>query len=207
MLLLIAFLDAPDQSLDRATWGLVIVTAGLVLCTIATVIDGFRKSREQDRRWLVEDRQREEDARPKALVELATYADNRLAMFFAVFNLGNNTFLIDRLIVTSSTGGRYESQLSPQIVTPGTWVTIEFEPRHMLNPMGDVKEFTEAYGVFVLKGATGAVTTEPEWFYVSYGSPNYKFPWEMGRLSERLEGAIVREPRLLPGPSKQSPVG
>ena len=206
MLLLTAILDSPDKSLDHATWGLVIVTAGLVLCTIVTAFDGFRKSREQDRRWSAEDRQREEDAKPKALVELATYAHNRLALFFAVFNLGNNTFLIDRLIVTSPNGRHYETLLSPQVVTPGTWVTIEFEPRHILNARGDVKEFTEAYGVLVLKGATGTVTTEPEWFHVSYGSPNYKFPWGMGRVAERLAGAIVKVPRLLPSPPKQPPV-
>jgi hypothetical protein len=200
MNLLLAILDAPDYSLDHATWGLVIVTGLLVIGTIATVIDGVIKGKRQDMRWEHEDKQREDAARPKALVELASYADDRLKMLFAVFNLGNNTFLIDRLTVTSTTGRFYESQMSPQIVTPGTWVTIDFEPRHMLSERGESTEFVEAYGVLVLKGATDTVTTEPQWFYVSYGSPTYRFPWEVGRVAERLPGAIVKEPRLLPKP-------
>jgi hypothetical protein len=203
--MLMAILDAPDYSLDHATWGLVIVTGLLVIGTIATVVDGVIKGRRQDRRWEDEDKQRKEDAQPKALVELATYADDRLKLLFAVFNLGNNTFLIDKLIVASTTGRRYESQMSPQIVTPGTWVTIEFEPRHMLSERGESTAFVEAYGILVLKGATDTVTTKPEWFYVSYGSPNYRFPWEMGRLSERVEGAMVKVPRLLPSPESPNP--
>jgi hypothetical protein len=185
----------PDLNLDRATWALVIVTAGLVVCSILAFVSEQIRGRRQDR-------QRKQDAKPTALVELATYEGDRLRMLFAVFNLGNSTFLIDKLAVASTTGRFYESQMSPQIVTPGTWVTIEFEPRHMLNDRGESMQFVEAYGVLVLKGATDTVTTEPQWFYVSYGSPNYRFPWEMGRLAERQEGAIVKTPRLVPRPQQ-----
>jgi hypothetical protein len=114
----------PDESIARATWGLVIATGALFLVTLLLVIDGVRKSRAQSRRWDEEDKRRSEEAKPNAVVEIATDADSSSQMIFACFNLGNNTFFIDRMIVITSDGGRRESDLTPQIVTPGTWVTI-----------------------------------------------------------------------------------
>src|SRR5216683_2385877 len=104
--------------------------------------------------WKDEDEQRKEEAKPSAIVQVATYAGDSSAMFFACFNLGNNTFLIDRMIVTADDGTRNESDLTPQIVTPGTWVTIGFDPCSILGLFGEKTQFKEANGVLVLKGAT-----------------------------------------------------
>ena len=136
MLLLMAMLEVPDLSLDHATWELVIVTAGLVICTLAMSIDGILRGRRQNERWENEDKHRIEDAEPKALVELATYIDDSLRLLFVVYNLGNNTFLIDKLIVKVNNTEIEVPQQTPQIVTPGNWVKIEFEPCLILNPNG-----------------------------------------------------------------------
>jgi len=196
-----AMLDAPDLSLDRATWGLVIVTALLVVGTIATFTDGTRRGRLQDKRWENEDKHRIEDAEPRALVELATYLDDSLRLLFVVYNLGNNTFLIDKLIVKVNNTKIEVPQQTPQIVTPGNWVSIEFEPRLILSPNGGNTPSEEGYGTIVLKGATGSVITKSEWFHVFYAQPSRpdRFPWGMGR-SGLPPGTLVETPRVLPSP-------
>jgi hypothetical protein len=55
----------------------------------------------------------------------------------------------------------------------------------------------EANAVFVLRGQYGLEYTEPVWFYVSH-DPTRGYDWKVGRLADRLEGAIVTQPRLIP---------
>ena len=177
-----------DKSLAPATWGLVIVTALLVL-------DGWRKSREQSWQWKEEREQRIEEAKPSAIIEIAAKEDTPLDMCFACFNLGNNTFLVDRMIVTASDGTRSESGLTPIVVTPGTWVTIDFNPAEILGLFGEKTQYKEANCVLLLKGATGMVATEPEWFYVGYG--NGRADWHKGRLADRQPGTIPEQHRVI----------
>jgi hypothetical protein len=188
----------PDESIARATWGLVAVTGGLIAVTFLLVLDGARKSKEQRTRWREEDKRRAEEAKPNAVVEIATDKDPSSQMIFACFNLGNNTFFIDRMIVTASDGGRSESDLTPQIVTPGTWVTILYNPREVLNWEGEKNPFKEAHAVFVLKGAAGTVTTEPVWFCVPCVSAGEPCAWTLGRLADRMPGSIPKQPKALP---------
>ncbi|MEI9980438.1 MAG: hypothetical protein WDN23_15830 [Edaphobacter sp.] len=190
----------PDESVAVATWGLVLATAGLIVVTFLLVRDGAQKSKEQSKRWEEEDKRRAEEAKPTAVVELATITNSRfnLDLFFACFNLGNNTFFIDKLIVTASDGTRDEADLAPKIVTPGTYVTIGYDPGQIMGMFGENTEFKEANAVLVLKGATGSVTTEPVWFYVFYRSGGQRCGWGMGRLAEREPGIITKVPKILP---------
>jgi hypothetical protein len=90
-----------DKSVAAATWGLVVVTFLLVVVTALLVADGFRKSRDQAKRWEEEQERRIAESKPSAIVELAAKEDTPLDMCFACFNLGSNTFYIDRMVVTT----------------------------------------------------------------------------------------------------------
>jgi hypothetical protein len=57
---------------------------------------------------------------PSAVVEIAAKEESPLDMCFACFNLGNNSFFVDRMIVEASDGTRSESNLTSQVVVPGT---------------------------------------------------------------------------------------
>lgn len=236
MLLLTAILDAPinvnvapDYSLDHATWWLVGVTAALVICTLLTVWDGWRKGRlqdvrwnledekqaerwanedrQRDERWLAEDAQREEDAKPKTFVELATYENDPFRLVFVVYNLGNHSFLIDKLVIkveakrTTITAPHF----APQIVTPGNWAPIEFDQRLILSPNGGNTPSEEAYGIIVIKGATGLpLEVKSDWLHVFYPQPprpDRPLSWNMGR-SNQPPGTVSQQPRILPGPPK-----
>jgi hypothetical protein len=179
----------------------VIVTFLLVVVTALLVADGFRKSREQAKQWEEERDRRIAESKPSAIVELAAKEDTPLDMCFACFNLGNNTFYIDRMVVTASDGTRHESDLTPQIVTPGTWVTIDYNPAELLGMFGENQPFKEANCVLFLRGATGIVTTDPEWFYVGYG--NGRADWRKGRLADRQPGVIPPQHKIIRVP-KQS---
>jgi len=184
-----------ERSLALASWGLVLVT-------LLLVIDGYRKSGEQRKQWNEERARRAEEAKPSAVIEIAVKEESPLDMFFACFNLGNNTFYIDKMIVTASSDGRrFESDLTPQVVTPGTWVTIDYNPAELWNLSGEGVPYKEANCVFYLRGATGIVTTEPEWFYVGYA--NRRADWNKGRLADRQPGVVPRQPKVLRIP-KQS---
>src|SRR5208337_5145726 len=104
-----------DGSLALATWG-------LVVATFLLFADGLRKSREQNRRWEEERKSRKAESMPSAVVEIAAKEETPLDMCFACFNLGNNSFFIDRMIVMANDGTRNESDLTPQVVVPGTCV-------------------------------------------------------------------------------------
>ena len=126
-----------DGSLAIATWGLVVATFLLYL-------DGRQRSKEQNRKWN-EDRKREkQESLPSAVVEIAAKEEMPLDMYFACFNLGNNSFFVDRMIVTATDGTRSESNLTPQVVVPGTWVTAAYNrlqgirsPAVLLRPLCD----------------------------------------------------------------------
>jgi len=180
-----------DRSLAPATWGLVAATALLV-------IDGWRKSGEQTRRWEHEEKRRKEEAKPKAIVEVTSDSDAQTNMGFACFNLGSTTFYIDKLIVTTSLGSTHISDLEPRILTPGTDVNIYYNPCEVLGSRPREAEFVEANAVFVLRGATELETTEPQWFYVGDPPPQSSHcVWYMGRVADRLPGAIVRRPKIM----------
>ena len=123
-------------------------------------------------------------------------------MCFACFNLGDNSFYLDKMIVTASDGTRSEGDLTPQVVTPGTWVMVDYNPSELLGLFGESIPYKEANCVFVLRGASGTVTTDPVWFYVGYG--NDCADWDKGRLAERLPGTIPSRPKVLRIP-KQKP--
>ena len=177
-----------EHSLALATWGLVVVTLLLVL-------DGYRKSREQQKQWEEEGQRRAEEAKPSAVVEIAVKEATPLDMCFACFNLGNNTFYIDKMIVTVTEGAYSEADLTPQVVTPGTWVAIDYNPAELLGVFGENVPFREANCVFLLKGATGTVKTEPVWFYFGYG--NNRANWSKGRLADRQPGTIPSQPKVI----------
>jgi hypothetical protein len=182
---------ASDKSLSPATWGLVIVTALLVT-------DGWRKSREQTRRWKHEDERRREEEKPKAVVEITSDSDAQTSMGFTCFNLGNTTFYIDKLIVTTVDNATHVADIEPQIVTPGTSVTVPYNPCELLGWFSRRAEFVEANAVFLLRGASGRETTEPQWFYVGDPPPqSTKCVWYVGRVADRQPGTFVRKPKIM----------
>ena len=187
-----------ERSLALATWGLVIATFLLVIATLFLYSDGRTKSREQADRWAREDRFRIEEARPKAFVEIArTPADSTI--HFRCFNLGSTTFLINNLILTTTEPKpdlymKHEPE-GPPIVLPGTVASVWFIPSALL--CSD-KSTVEVSAVFEVIGASGNASTEPVWFYC-YPDPDQKFgvDWKVGRLRDRLPGAVVQNPRAL----------
>jgi len=182
---------ASDKSLAPATWGLVVVTALLV-------IDGWIKSREQTRRWRHEDERRKEEAKPRAVVEITSDSEAQTNMGFTCFNLGNTTFYIDKLIVTTADRAIHVADIEPQIVTPGTSVTVPFNPGELLGWFARQNEFVEANAVFVLRGATGREETEPQWFYVGDPPPRSSHcQWYVGRVADRQPGTIVPKPKII----------
>ena len=177
-----------DGSLAVATWG-------LVVATFLLFVDGLRKSREQSRQWEEERKRLKEESMPSAVVEIAAKEETPLDMCFACFNLGNNSFFVDRMIVEASDGTRNESNLTPQVVVPGTWVTIDYDPAQLLGMFGEMNPYKEANCVLMLKGAFGTVATAPEWFYIAYGKNRAE--WHKGRLADRLPGAIPEQHKIV----------
>lgn len=177
-----------DGSLALATWG-------LVVATFLLFVDGVRKSREQNRRWEEDRKRRKEESMPSAVVEIAAKEETPLDMCFACFNLGNNSFFVDRMIVTANDGTRNESDLTPQVVVPGTWVIIDFDPAQLLGMFGEKTQFKEANCVLMLKGAFGTIATDPEWFYIGYGKGRAE--WHKGRLADRLPGVIPEQHKIV----------
>lgn len=211
---------APDYSLDHATWWLVGVTAALVICTLLTVWDGWRKGKLQEarwnledekqvQRWSAEDKQREEDARPKAFVELANYENDPFRLVFVVYNLGNHSFLIDKLVieVEAKRTTIIAPHFAPQIVKPGNWAPIEINPYLILSPNGNNPPSEEAYGIIFIKGASGLpLEVKSDWLHVFYPQQslsNSPPSWNMGR-SNQPPGTVSQQPRILPGSPKDT---
>jgi len=191
-----------EKSLPIATWGLVVVTFLLVF-------DSFSKSKEQRRRWKLEDesrakeqqarweredRIREEDAKPKVAVEIGK-RENAPEIVFRCFNLGNTIFFIDQIIITATNpkrSVRTSDLVGPPVLLPGTFISTTYDCEGLLTD-----GFQEANAVFVLRGSHGLERTQPVWFYVS-PDPTRGYDWTRGRLADRLEGAIVPQPRSIP---------
>lgn len=182
-----------EQSLAFATWG-------LVFATLLLFGHGWQVSRRQEKQWEGEEKRRREESMPSAVIEIAVREEASLDMCFACFNLGNNTFYLDKMIVKGSNGRRSESDLTPLIVTPGTWVTIDYNPAEMLGTFGQETPFTEACCTFVLRGAAGTATTAPTWFYVGYGKD--RAVWHKGRLADNLPGTIPAQPKVIKTPKE-----
>jgi hypothetical protein len=198
-----------EKSLTPATWGLVGATLLLVLATIILFLDSFFKGREQRRRWEREDasrakeqqarweredRIREEDAKPKVAVEIGK-RENAPEIVFRCFNLGNTIFFIDQMIITATSPKRSirtSDLVGPPVLLPGTFISTTYDCEGLLTD-----GFQEANAVFVLRGPHGLEHTQPVWFYVT-PDPTQGYDWTMGRLADRLPGAIVLQPRSIP---------
>jgi len=100
--------------------------------------------------------------------------------------------------VIASDGTRSIADLTPQVVTPGTWVTIDYNPAELLGMFGENIPYKEAYCVLTLRGANGTVDTDPEWFYVGYGKQRAE--WHKGRLADRQLGAIPPKHKIIQTP-------
>jgi hypothetical protein len=197
------------DSLTLATWGLVGATLLLVLATIILFLDSFFKGREQRRRWEREDisrakeqqsrweredRLREEDAKPKVAVEIGK-RENAPEIVFRCFNLGNTIFFVDQMIITATNpkrSVRTSDLVGPPVLLPGTFISTTYDCAGLLTD-----GFQEANAVFVLRGPHGLEHTQPVWFYVS-PDPTQGYDWTIGRLADRLPGAIVPQPRSIP---------
>jgi hypothetical protein len=198
-----------EKYLAPATWGLVGATLLLVLATIILFLDSFFKGREQRRRWEREDvsrakeqqarweredRIREEDAKPKVSVEIGK-RENAPEIVFKCFNLGNTIFIIDQMIIIATNpkcGFETRDLVGPPVLFPGKFATMPYDCKYLLTD-----GFQEANAVFVLRGPHGLERTQPVWFYVS-PDPTRGYDWTIGRLADRLEGAIVPQPRSIP---------
>lgn len=198
-----------EKSLAPATWGLVGATLLLVLATVILYFDSLLKGREQRRRWKREDdsraneqkarwdredQLREEDAKPKVAVEIGN-RENAPEIVFRCFNLGNTIFFIDQMIITATNpkrSVRTSDLVGPPVLLPGTFISTTYDCEGLLTD-----GFQEANAVFVLRGPHGLENTQPVWFYVS-PDPTLGYNWTIGRLADRLPGAIVPQPRSIP---------
>jgi hypothetical protein len=90
-------------------------------------------------------------------------------------------------------------------VTPGNCTPIEFDQRLILSPNGGNTPSEEAYGIIVIKGATGLpLEVKSDWLHVFYPQPprpDRLLSWNMGR-SNQPPGTVSQQPRILPGPPK-----
>jgi hypothetical protein len=183
-----------DRSVAAATWGLVVATLLLVLATLFLYLDGRTKSKEQGARWKREDEFRAAESKPKAYVELGK-APGRIEVHFRCFNLGNTTFLVDKLILRVGESTLTHEPEGPPILLPGTVASVWFNCAALMTPKGG---FREVSAVFHIRGASGTELTEPVWFYF-FSDPGEvtRHDWRVGRLSERLPGTVVKQPRTV----------
>jgi hypothetical protein len=211
MLLLLALPDwfTNEKSLTLATWGLVAVTFLLVLATFILYFDSRSKGSQQRERWKLEDdsraseqkarwnredQLREEDAKPKVAVEIGK-RKNAPEIVFRCFNLGSTIFFVDQMIITATNprcSVRTSDLVGPPVLHPGTFISTTYDCEGLITD-----GFQEANAVFVLRGPRGLERTQPVWFYVSH-DPTHGYDWTLGRLADRLEGAIIPQPRSIP---------
>jgi hypothetical protein len=198
-----------EKYITLATWGLVLATFLLVIATVIMYCDSRSKSKEQRERWEQEDevrakeqksrweradQLRAEDAEPKVAVEIGKREEGP-EIVFKCFNLGNTIFFVHQIIITATspkTSVRTSDLVGPPVLLPGTFMSTTYDCEGLLTD-----SFQEAKAVFVLRGQHGLEYTDPVWFYVS---PDLTrgYDWTVGRLADRLPGAIVRQPRLIP---------
>jgi hypothetical protein len=187
-----------EQSLTLATWGLVVVTALLVVGTFLLFLDSWKKGKEQRFRWDREDQQRIDDAKPKTLVELAKRPSSPEVVVLC-YNLGSITFVIDKLIVYSGNATRFGDMEGPLIALPGSFVHIKVSRADWLQTktVGEASITREAYVVLLLKGAYGPIVTDPVWFCFR-PAMEHQYEWTVGRLADRKCGVIPKQPRAIP---------
>jgi hypothetical protein len=94
----------PEVSVADATWVLVVVTALFVIATFFLVLDGAKSRKFEKQRWDKDSKRRKREARPRARIEVVTESATSRDMAFVCFNLGSNTFYVDRIIVTAQDG-------------------------------------------------------------------------------------------------------
>jgi hypothetical protein len=194
-----------EQSLALATWGLVVVTALLVVGTFLLFLDSWKKGKEQRSRWAREDQQRADDTKPKTLIELAM-SESEPDVVVLCYNLGDNTFVIDKLVVSCGQSTRYADLKGPLIALPGTHIRIKVSCTEWLQTktVGEANTTREAKVVLILKGATGTVTTVPVWFCFR-AAMEHQYEWSVGRLADRQPGTIVSHPRMISAEVLASP--
>jgi hypothetical protein len=189
-----------ERSLTVATWGLVVATFFLFLDSLLKGKEQRKrwdredaaKAKEQALRWDHEDHLREEDAKPKAAVEIAR-RDNTPNIVFTCFNLGSTIFFVDQMVVTVNRTVCRSDLVGPPVLLPGTFISTEYDCKEV-----GADGLQEANAVFVLRGSHGLVTTEPVWFCF-YPDAAGGYQWHVGRLSDRQPGVIPRQPRSIPG--------
>jgi len=211
LLSLVALPDWLTQEgyLTLATWGLVAATILLFLITLFLYFDSRAKgkeqrerweredesrAKEQEARWAREDRLREEDAKPKVVVELAK-REGSPEIVLRCFNLGNTIFFVDQLIITATSprrSVRTSDLVGPPVLLPGGYFSTTYACEGLITD-----GFQEANAVFTIRGWRGMEQTTPVWFYVN-PDPDHGYGWNVGRLADRLPGAIVVHPRTLP---------
>ena len=211
LLSLVALPDWLTQEgyLTLATWGLVAATILLFLITIFLYFDSRAKgkeqrerweredesrAKEQEARWAREDRLREEDAKPKVVVELAK-REGSPEIVLRCFNLGNTIFFVDQMIVTATSprrSVRTSDLVGPPVLLPGVYFSTTYACEGLITD-----GLQEANAVFTIRGSRGMEQTTPVWFYVN-PNPAHGYDWTVGRLADRLPGAIVPQPRSLP---------
>jgi hypothetical protein len=195
----IADFVANEKSLTVATWGLVVATLFLFFDSLVKGKaqrkrweweDAYRAN-EQNSRWEREDRLREEDAKPKATVEIAKRG-NAPEIVFRCFNLGGTIFFIHQVVITANRSVYTSDLVGPPVLLPGTFISTTYDPSELV-----ADTFQEANAVFVLRGSRGLVRTEPVWFHV-FRDAALGYGWTIGRLADRLPGNIVSQPRSIP---------
>lgn len=198
-----------EKYITLATWGLVLATFLLVIATVIMYCDSHSKGKEQRERWKQEDdasakeqrsrwehedQLRKEDAKAKVAVEICKREDGP-EIVFRCFNLGDTIFFVHQLIITATspkTSVRTSDLVGPPVLLPGTFMSTTYDCEGLLTD-----SLQEAKAVFVLRGQHGLEHTDPVWFYVSR-DPSQGYDWTVGRLADRLPGAIVPQPRLIP---------
>lgn len=198
-----------EKYITLATWVLVLATFLLVIATVIMYCDSRSKGKEQRERWKREDdarteeqksrwerenQLRVEDAKPKVAVEIGKREDGP-EIVFKCFNLGSTIFFVHQIIITATsprTSVRTSDLVGPPVLLPGTFMSTSYDCEGLLTG-----SFQEAKAEFVLRGQHGLERTDPVWFYVS-GDPTGGYDWTVGRLADRLPGAIVPQPRVIP---------
>jgi hypothetical protein len=191
-----------EKSLAAATWGLVLATFLLYLDSRLRGKTQDRqwaqerqlRAHEQSERWKREDEIRALDGKPRAVVEIAAKR-NVSEVIFQCFNLGTKTFFVDEIILTQSDSGSrlYWKPDGPPILLPGTSVLLPFNCSLLLRADGG---FVEMSAMFYVRASEGIEVLPPVYFYYwSEVGEMTVHDWNIGRLSDRLPGAIVAQPR------------